>query len=381
VQRSLEETSQAAKEANSRHNDVRISVAQKEERFRSIRKELTASQEAARQATRRLEQLDAELERDSVELSRLTEEAELHATREEDLIETRAEQCVVIERLRQRSAELADSVRTQEDDATRLDKRIRGLKETVHTLDLDAVKLEQSIESIVDRITERYGLDPRTVPAPSVPPDGGELHELREKLQSMGEVNLAALDESRLVEERLAFLSEQENDLKQAVDSLYSTINAINRTTQERFREAFDRVNEKFQEIFPFLFGGGEARLELTDEEDLLETGVEIMARPPGKRVRNMDLLSGGEKALTAVALIFAIFLIRPSPFCLLDEVDAPLDDANLGRFNEMLQRLSSETQFLVITHNKMTMQAADCLYGVTMDEPGVSRVVSVAFA
>jgi chromosome segregation protein len=223
-------------------------------------------------------------------------------------------------------------------------------------------------------------MDPRTVPAPDAPPDEGEITELRSKMESMGEVNLAAITESQQIEERLAFLREQADDLQKAVDSLYATISAIDKTTRERFRAAFDTVNLKFQEIFPFLFKGGEARLELTDEEDLLETGVDIMARPPGKRIQNMDLLSGGEKALTAVALIFSIFLTRPSPFCFLDEVDAPLDDGNLGRFNEMLKKLSDQTQFLVITHNKRSMEAADSLYGVTMEEPGSSRVVSVEF-
>ena len=203
---------------------------------------------------------------------------------------------------------------------------------------------------------------------------------MKSKIESMGEVNLSAINESRITEERLTFLLEQEGDLNKAVDSLYATISTINKTTIERFRAAFDSVNEQFQEIFPFLFRGGEGRLELTDEEDLLETGVEILARPPGKRIQNMDLLSGGEKALTAVALIFSIFLTRPSPFCLLDEVDAPLDDANLARFHEMLRRLCDKTQFLFITHNKRSMQEADSLYGITMEEPGASSIVSVEF-
>ncbi len=223
-------------------------------------------------------------------------------------------------------------------------------------------------------------MDPRTVPCPESLPDDSQLGELRAKIEAMGEVNPAAINESRQIDERLAFLVEQEQDLNKAVESLYATINAINKTTQERFRTAFDSISQQFQEIFPFLFRGGEARLELTDEDNILETGVEIMARPPGKRIQNMDLLSGGEKALTAVALIFSIFLTKPSPFCLLDEVDAPLDDANLARFNEMLRKLCDRTQFLIITHNKRSMEEADSLYGVTMEEPGASRVVSVEF-
>ncbi|HKJ89301.1 MAG TPA: chromosome segregation protein SMC, partial [Gammaproteobacteria bacterium] len=152
----------------------------------------------------------------------------------------------------------------------------------------------------------------------------------------------------------------------------------INRTTRKRFRETFELVNAKFQEVFPRLFRGGRAELQLTDEQDLLETGIEIIVQPPGKKLQNVNLLSGGEKALTAVALIFSIFMIKPSPFCLLDEVDAPLDDANIGRFNEMVREMTDISQFIIITHNKRTMEIADTLFGVTMEEPGVSKLVSV---
>ncbi|MEI8356106.1 MAG: AAA family ATPase, partial [Deltaproteobacteria bacterium] len=146
----------------------------------------------------------------------------------------------------------------------------------------------------------------------------------------------------------------------------------------KRFHETFLLVNAKFQEVFPRLFCGGKAELKLTNEADLLETGIDIIVQPPGKKLQNITLLSGGEKALTAVALMFSIFLIKPTPFCLLDEVDAPLDDANIRRFNEMIRELSGDSQFIMITHNKNSMSAADCLYGVTMEDPGVSRLVSV---
>jgi len=285
-----------------------------------------------------------------------------------------------IEGLKSRSLELASTVKSLEEESSRIGKTVRELRETVHSLEMESVRLSQTLEGIVEKILERYHLDPRTVEPPDAPPDDAEANDIKAKLEAMGEVNLAAIAESRQIEERLAFLVEQEEDLKKAVDSLYATINAINKTTKERFRAAFDSINEKFQEIFPYLFRGGEARLELTDEQDLLETGVDIVTRPPGKRIQNMDLLSGGEKALTAVALIFSIFLTRPSPFCILDEVDAPLDDANLVRFNEMLRKLAGHTQFLVITHNKRSMEEADSLYGVTMEEPGASSVVSVQF-
>ncbi|TSK03974.1 MAG: chromosome segregation protein SMC [Geobacter sp.] len=202
--------------------------------------------------------------------------------------------------------------------------------------------------------------------------------ELQKTINDMGEVNLMAIEEFKEMEERFSFLSTQKEDLEESMNALQKAIQRINRTTRKRFLETFQLVNEKFQQIFPRLFCGGHAELRLTDEEDLLSTGLEIVVQPPGKKLQNVSLLSGGEKALTAVALIFSIFLIKPSPFCLLDEVDAPLDDANIGRFNDMVREMSANSQFIIITHNRATMAVADTLYGVTMEEPGVSKLVSV---
>ena len=202
--------------------------------------------------------------------------------------------------------------------------------------------------------------------------------ELQRLLDEMGEVNLMAIEECAGMEERFNFLSSQKDDLEGSLRSLQQAIQRINRTTRQRFQETYDLVNAKFQEVFPRLFCGGRAELRLTNEDDLLETGIDIIVQPPGKKLQNVTLLSGGEKALTAVALIFSIFLIKPTPFCLLDEVDAPLDDANIGRFNDMVREMSAISQFIIITHNKATMQVADTLYGITMEEPGASKVVSV---
>jgi chromosome segregation protein len=202
--------------------------------------------------------------------------------------------------------------------------------------------------------------------------------ELRELIERMGEINLTAIDEYREVEKRHSFLVSQKKDLETAVGQLEQAIHLINRTSRQRFREVFDLINAKFQEIFPRCFLGGQAHLRLTHSDDILEAGVDIFAQPPGKKNQSVELLSGGEKAMTAVALIFAIFLIKPSPFCLLDEVDAPLDEANVGRFNDLVRSITDRSQFILITHNKRTMQIADTLYGVTMEEPGVSKVVSV---
>lgn len=210
--------------------------------------------------------------------------------------------------------------------------------------------------------------------------DGDERRqaELQRLVDEMGEVNLTAIDDYRELEERFSFLSTQKKDLEESLHGLQQAIQRINRTTRKRFLETFQQVNAKFQEVFPRLFCGGRAELRLTNEEDLLETGIDIIVQPPGKKLQNVTLLSGGEKALTAVALIFSIFLIKPSPFCLLDEVDAPLDDANIGRFNEMVREMTAFAQFIMITHSKTTMAVADTLYGVTMEEPGISKLVSV---
>ncbi len=205
-----------------------------------------------------------------------------------------------------------------------------------------------------------------------------KLEDLKGQAERMGAINLTAIEEYDELAKRHTFMSEQKADLERSLADLKAAIVKINRASRERFQETFDRVNEKFQQVFPRLFNGGRAGLVLTAAEGDGEQGVEIFAQPPGKKLQSVNLLSGGEKALTAVSLIFAIFLIKPTPFCLLDEVDAPLDDANVGRYNELVKEMSRASQFILITHNKRTMEMVDTLYGVTMEEPGVSKLVSV---
>jgi chromosome segregation protein len=202
--------------------------------------------------------------------------------------------------------------------------------------------------------------------------------DLRAKIERMGAVNMMAIDQFDDLESRHTFLTTQRKDLIDSIAATGEAIKKIDKTTKERFREAFTVINENFEGTFTTLFGGGRAGLVLLDESDQLESGIDIIAQPPGKRLQSVQLLSGGEKALTAMALMFAIFKYRPSPFCLLDEIDAPLDDANIGRFVEMLQGMQEHTQFILITHNRKTMEIADRLYGVTMEEPGVSKLISV---
>jgi chromosome segregation protein len=219
--------------------------------------------------------------------------------------------------------------------------------------------------------------EPAAPPAGSMTPDAA-IASLKKKIERLGPVNMMAIEQFDELEERHGFLTTQRKDLLDSIEQTGEAIKRIEKTTRERFHEAFGTINEYFAATFATLFGGGRAGLVLLDEQDELESGIDIIAQPPGKRLQSVQLLSGGEKALTAMALMFALFRYRPSPFCLLDEIDAPLDDANIGRFVEMLRGMQDQTQFILITHHRKTMEIADRLYGVTMEEPGVSKLISI---
>ncbi|MBI5234601.1 MAG: chromosome segregation protein SMC, partial [Deltaproteobacteria bacterium] len=260
---------------------------------------------------------------------------------------------------------------------------IGALRDKRAGLFLKTKEMEMSLALLKDRMIERYGvaiddLDMALDETLDIPSMEFRADELKQGIASLGEVSLSALTEYAELEERHKFLLTQQADINTAVEGLHSAITRINKTIRERFKNTFDEIDAKFRETFSKLFSGGKAQLRLSDEEDILETGIEIVAQPAGKRLQNITLLSGGEKALTATALIFAIFLIKPSPFCLLDEVDAPLDDANIERFNSFVREISEKSQFVLITHNKRTMELADRLFGITMEEPGVSKVVQI---
>lgn len=212
-------------------------------------------------------------------------------------------------------------------------------------------------------------------------PSRERIEMLRKRVQSLGNVNLAAPEEYEALSSRQNFLSSQIEDLNKAKEDLKRAISQVNSSTRESFLKTYAEVREHFRRIYGVLFEGGEADLVLTMPDNPMETGVDIVAQPPGKRLQKLSLLSGGEKALTALALLFAFFMVRPAPFCLLDEADGALDDANVGRLVRMLREFASRTQFLVISHNKRTLEAADVIYGVTMAEMGVSRIVSVSLA
>ena len=285
---------------------------------------------------------------------------------------------------RQKYREIAGALAQIDESIKELRPSGQACQEEKNQLQIALSEKKLGLQHLLEGIQEKYDIDLRESVAPE--PDGEhsqedlkiEIDELKIRLDRMGEVNLAAIGEFEELSSRFQFLSQQKDDLEKSIADLQQTIAKLNRVCRLRFKESFEEINQKFEEIFPRLFRGGKARLVLTDENDYLETGVEIVVQPPGKKLQSITLLSGGEKALTAVSLLFAIFLTKPSPFCFLDEVDAPLDDANLDRFNEMIKEMSGFSQFTLITHNKRTMQAAEVLYGITMEEPGVSKVVSV---
>ncbi len=274
--------------------------------------------------------------------------------------------------------------RAAESEARDLRKRAEAITQAAGDAALTAREMALELSHLEEQIRERCQVELRDellrfhTERPPGEPERRKLEDLKAQAERMGAINLTAIEEYDELARRHTFLSEQKGDLEASLTDLQKAIGKINRASRERFRETFDRVNEKFQQVFPRLFNGGRAGLVLTEDGDDQQGGVEIFAQPPGKKLQNINLLSGGEKALTAVSLIFAIFLIKPSPFCLLDEVDAPLDEANVGRYNELVKEMAKASQFILITHNKRTMETVDTLYGVTMEEPGVSKLVSV---
>jgi chromosome segregation protein len=241
------------------------------------------------------------------------------------------------------------------------------------------------LENIETTMMQKYNVDVRSeeVPVEGFDPEADEkkMAELNETIQAMGPVNVGAIEEYEELKTRYDFLSKQQQDLTLSIAELEEAITRINATTRKKLREAYDALREKFQVVFTGLFGGGRADIILTDESNILESGLDIIAQPPGKKLQNINLLSGGEKALTSLSLLFAGFLIKPSPLCILDEADAPLDESNTVRFAQLIKSLAGETQFLVITHNRATMEAADYLYGITMQEPGNSKAISLRFS
>ena len=348
---------------------------------RTMSTELNATKQSLERMERQLTQvgerreaLKAALAESEAPIAGMKEELEL-------LLEARMQVEEELAAARRKVEELEHGMRNQDQQRHQVEQSAQELRSALEQTRMAWQELKVRRQTLVEQLSETdYTLDTLFESLPEEATEeswAGQVESMATRIQRLGPINLAAIEEFQTESERKEYLDAQHNDLEEALETLENAIRKIDRETRTRFKETYEKVNSGFKELFPRLFGGGHAYLELTGD-DLLDTGVTVMARPPGKRNSTIHLLSGGEKALTAVAMVFAIFQLNPAPFCMLDEVDAPLDDANVGRFCEMVKEMSEKVQFVVITHNKITMEMASQLNGVTMHEPGVSRLVSV---
>jgi chromosome segregation protein len=342
---------------------------------------------ASRMADVDAQAAESERRRDGTQAA-LGEHTEALARAEQDIAALTQELTALQKTLEQMQAatrEMVQGVNTFDEQRTALVAQVKTAREALEQAQGQVVEVEKKLAVEQERRKQWEALLP---PGPPRPPAGEPMDEktlerrlnaAQSALAKIEGVNLAAPEEYEQLTSRMTFLTTEKADLEKAIEDLEASIRKMNQESRRRFKETFDLVNEKFRDLFPRVFGGGEASLVLTDSDDPLLAGVDIVAQPPGKKLQNLNLLSGGEKALTAISLIFSFFLIKPSPFCLLDEVDAPLDDVNVGRFNKLIQGMTDHSQFIIITHNKRTMEIGDLLYGVTMEEAGVSKIVSVS--
>ena len=391
ARQSLDEQNSAVARSEESLNQARTGLAQAEQSLALFAQAQDNMRRECERLTQERSRLTGQIESDTLRLSHA--EAELAKVRaHSDLDEQLATAAEEVEKkhqemnaIRQKGHELQQSQHEAERSERQARQQLQLAGEQRQSIELsqaqDATRmqdLEAEIENrcqasaaeLLKRIDSMDDLEDAEVMI-------ARSHELGDRLERFGPVNLMAIDEFEQASEREVFLSDQAADLEASLATLNDTITRIDRTTRQRFLEVFEQTNAYFKQTFPQLFGGGRAELRL-DSDDVLTAGVEVIAQPPGKRLQDVTLLSGGEKALTAVALVFSIFKIKPAPFCVLDEVDAPLDDANVARFGEMVRELSDRVQFLSISHNKITMQQADRLIGVSMPEPGVSKIVAV---
>lgn len=356
-----------------------------------------------------------ELDKSLEEIKRIDDEVAEQAHKREDYGQETAALQAAIEQIQINQGSLQSTLtdyETQKEDLAQrinssraqmasIEQEVDQIKQELHDQELENQKLGFNAQDIKNRLFQTYKIDfdqaiaqEQNLPAQEgseaqPPSDGymsleeltGELESLRKRCEAFGAVNLVAIEEYEEMKERFEFLTKQQSDLLEAKSQLMSTINKINRSTRQMFMRTFEKVSAEFRIYFRTLFGGGEANLVLLDPENVLESGIEIVAKPPGKKLQNISLLSGGEKTLTAIALIFGVFKVNPSPFCVLDEIDAALDESNVGRFSYLLKEFAKIAQFIVITHNKKTIADSDVMYGITMPEAGVSRIVSVKFS
>lgn len=369
-------------EQRTQATDLRLSIASQKERFEAIQKE----KDTVAAALAEMSQKKTSLTQEIASVEERIAQRNINVQENEEKIKTLVVQA---DSMREDISEKREILSQRNQEILSFDHGIKALRHEIDSFssrisDLDIQKTEHRmrIENLSETIQQNYGseLDAITV-EPLLPEEEERLAELKTKIQELGPVNLGTLEEYEELTTRHEFLTKQQEDLNKSIAELEEAITKINSTTRKKLRDSFDALKVKFSEVFVTLFGGGRAELILTDENNILETGIDIIAQPPGKKFQNITLLSGGEKALTALSLLFASFLIKPTPLCILDEADAPLDESNTVRFGKMLRELSKDTQFIVITHNRVTMEASDYIYGITMEEPGSSKVISMQLA
>ena len=275
-----------------------------------------------------------------------------------------------------------DFIKNLKEQIEVLDKKIETIKNQISKLDLKKAKIELELNQVIDKMWEEYELTPNNAEGIEMADNPQEVqkqvNKIRTEIRDLGSINVDAIKEYKEIKERYDFMCEQRLDLEDSSNKLKKVIEEMTETMQKQFKEQFKIINKNFGEVFVELFGGGKAELILADETNILECGIDIAVQPPGKKLQNMMLLSGGEKAFTAIALLFAILKMNPAPFCVLDEIEAALDDVNVYRFADYLKKFAKDSQFLVITHRKGTMEAADTVYGITMEEKGISKLLSM---
>ena len=380
----LEEKATAALEHVSQ---LQVEVVETKSKIEQIESKLSHIHELRQEITKTIEAKHLEIHNAEQEIEASTQKITELEQQLKSAFEQRTEVTGRQSNLRSDQTELLEHISTREKQY----KEVRGERDTIsdqiHQLEIHLNTLESEIKAVCDRVQEEFEVDIASIepasPDEKLTEEQAHEHLLKQKeaLKKIGPVNLLALEEYRIVSDREQFLKEQLADLTNAKTDLQTTITKINQTAKNLFAETFEKVRGNFKKLFVELFNGGEADIFLEDPSDPLESHIEIIARPGRKKLLSINQMSGGERALTAIGLLFSLYLVKPSPFCILDEIDAPLDDANCRRFLKLIETFSAQTQFIIITHNKITMEAADNLYGVTMEQPGISKLVAVRFA
>jgi chromosome segregation protein len=359
--------------------DIRLAITSMKERLESIGKEKENIGREINENGQKQEFLAEEVS--SVQSRILQREKEIGVN--EEVIKSLVSEA---DQYRKEISERKEVIDAENQELLSTEQSLKIFRNQIETIshriaELDIQKAEHNLKmgNLSEHIRQNYGfaIDVAEV-EPITEEDEQRLIELREKVQELGPVNLGTLEEYEELRTRYEFLRNQQEDLNRSIAELEEAITKINITTRKKLREAFDALKTKFSEVFTALFGGGRAELVMTDENNILETGIDIIAQPPGKRLQNINLLSGGEKTLTALSLLFSSFLIKPTPLCILDEADSALDEMNTEKFANMVKDFSKDTQFIVVTHNRNTMNVADYIYGITMEEAGISKVISM---